>query len=486
MPQLAGQHPDRQRQVAAQPGDLAHRGIGGSQPGPGGKPGEQCPGFRRGEDVKAEHGRVVQCGQPAAAGDEHQAARGARQQRLDLLVAGGVIEQQKDLLARHVAAPLPGPRVQPRRDLRRGYPGDQQQAGQRIGGVDRPPPGGVGVQRQEELPVREGPGQPVRRMHREGGLADPGHPIDRVDLYHPATSRRRRGQHSHQLRELGLPAGEGGDVARQRPAGRRRERPRHLLPGRQHLGRRNLAAGRGHEQLARRLGQAQRAGQQNAGVLVSGAGDTPLQVTDRTGAQACRLRQLLLRQPGLSAQLPQQPGKTKLRLGHRPSPLTTCPPRPSRASREPPAQTVRQPRRPGHPRHPKPAGQPLTADRRGALSSHCRAAAARICIWGPRPAPEPGRRISVGCSVSGSAWWGHSPLPIVEVSRAGQPEGIPVIANDATLTNWPPPKTAAWSRQRAQCPAGGNFNLFMKAVAGLCHPPAGLRPAPARKERNQP
>ena len=292
----------------------------------------------------------MHCGQPAAAGDEHQAARGAGQQRLDLLLAGGVVEQQKDLLARHVAAPLPGPRVQPGRDLPRGQPGGQQQAGQRIGGVDRPPPGGVGVQREEELPVREGPGQPVRRMHREGGLADPGHPVDRVDLYHPATGSRR-GQHSHQLRELGLPAGEGGDVARQRPAGRRRERPRHLLPGRQHLGRRGLAAGRGHEQLTRRPGQAQRTGQQNAGVLVGGAGDTPLQVTDRTGAQACRLRQLLLRQPGLSAQLPQQPGKTKLRPGHRPSPLTTCPPRPSRASREPPWEN----RTPAPPAWPSPS-----------------------------------------------------------------------------------------------------------------------------------
>ena len=91
------------------------------------------------------------------------------------------------------------------------------------------------------------------------------------------------------------------------------------LPGRQHLGRRGLAAGRRHEQLAHRSGQVQRAGQQDAGVLVGGAGDAPFQVTDRTGAKARRLRQLLLRQPGLSAQLPQQPGETQLRLGHRPS-----------------------------------------------------------------------------------------------------------------------------------------------------------------------
>ena len=55
-------------------------------------------------------------------------------------------------------------------------------------GSDRPLPRGVGVQRQEELPVREGSGQPVRGVHREGGLADPGHPADRVNAHDPPPS----------------------------------------------------------------------------------------------------------------------------------------------------------------------------------------------------------------------------------------------------------------------------------------------------------
>ena len=45
--QLAGEHPDGQRQVPAQPGDLVHRGIGGLHPGPGGQPGEQRRGLAR-------------------------------------------------------------------------------------------------------------------------------------------------------------------------------------------------------------------------------------------------------------------------------------------------------------------------------------------------------------------------------------------------------------------------------------------------------
>jgi hypothetical protein len=60
-------------------------------------------------------------------------------------------------------------------------------------------------------------------------------------------------------------------------------------------------------------GQAQRAGQQHCGVLAGGAVDAPLQVTDRPRAHGRRLGQLLLGQPGLSPQLPQQPGEVELR-----------------------------------------------------------------------------------------------------------------------------------------------------------------------------
>jgi len=72
----------------------------------------------------------------------------------------------------------------------------------------------VSVQWQKELPVREGPGQPVRGVHREGGLPDPGHPVDRADAHHPA-ARRHGVQRPHQPREFGLSAGEGGDIPRQ-------------------------------------------------------------------------------------------------------------------------------------------------------------------------------------------------------------------------------------------------------------------------------
>ena len=75
------------------------------------------------------------------------------------------------------------------------------------------------------------------------------------------------------------------------------------FPGRQHVIGRDLAAGRGHEHPAYRLGEVERSGQHQRGVLVGRPVDAPLQVADRPGAQAGRLRQLLLGQLRLDPQL---------------------------------------------------------------------------------------------------------------------------------------------------------------------------------------
>ena len=206
---------------------------------------------------------------------------GAGQQREYLLAANGVVEDQQQLPASQPAPPQRHPRLHPGRDLRGRNPRRQQQAGQRVVRVDRLPSGGVPVQRQEELAVGEVPGQPVRGVHREGRLADPGHAADRVDGDHPTTSRHA-GQRPRQLGQLSLPAGEGGDIARQRPGRRGLEGSRRLaLPGRQHLCGRSASARGGDEQRAHRLGQAQRIGQQAGRVPVGGTVDSPFQVADR-------------------------------------------------------------------------------------------------------------------------------------------------------------------------------------------------------------
>ena len=376
MVQLAGQHPDGQRQVPAQPGDLCGRPRPGAQIGAPGQPAQQRRGLTRRQGVQADRRGVRQRGQVPAAGDQHHAAG---QQRGDLLMGGRVIEQQQHLLPGQEVPPPSGPGRQAGRDLLRPGPGGQQQAGQRVGRVDRPLTRRVGVQRQEELPVRELFGQPVRRVDRKRRLADPGHPADRVDPHH--TPAGRCGRHrAGQLRELGRPAGEAGDVAGQRPGRRRRGR---AFADSQHLARRDPAARCGLEQRPLRPGQAQRPGQQPGRIVAGRAVHAPLQVADRPRGQARRLRQLLLGQPGIIPQLPQQPGKAQRRLPrHRPiAPHTPCPPLTGDA----------------RPRHGQdPANKPN--NRAG------RPASARQQVTGQPSAAKPGRHTILWVSCGRHVW----------------------------------------------------------------------------------
>jgi serine protease DegQ len=103
------------------------------------------------------------------------------------------------------------------------------------------------------------------------------------------------------LLERGQPA-VGGTGHRLRP------RPG-AVRGRQDPRGRDVAAGRRHEQLCRRPGQAQRTGQQHRGVLVRGVVDASLQVADRPRGHPRRRRQLLLGQLRPGPQPPQQPGE---------------------------------------------------------------------------------------------------------------------------------------------------------------------------------
>ena len=92
MVQLAGHHAQGQRQPAAQRGDLRHGRVGGVEARPGGEPGQQPGGLAGRQRVQADDPGVLQRGQVPAAGDQHQGAAGARQQRPDLVAAGGVVE----------------------------------------------------------------------------------------------------------------------------------------------------------------------------------------------------------------------------------------------------------------------------------------------------------------------------------------------------------------------------------------------------------
>ena len=85
--QLAGEHPDRQRQAAAQPGDLADPGVGWAEAGPDGQADQQRGRLAGREGVQADRWASSSAVSRRPAGDQHQAAAVAGQQRPDLLAA---------------------------------------------------------------------------------------------------------------------------------------------------------------------------------------------------------------------------------------------------------------------------------------------------------------------------------------------------------------------------------------------------------------
>jgi hypothetical protein len=213
------------------------------------------------------------------------AAGRARQQRPDLRRGRRVVQHHQHPPVGQLGPPQPGPLLHRVRYPVTGHADRAQQHVQRGGRVGGRRAGGVPVQVDEELPVRVAVGQPVRHVHRQGGLADAGHAVDGGDHHGPA-GRVRAGQRRQQALHLALAAGEVGDVAGQvaapprprRPAGRRRRPPRcRGRRGGRLAGQQPLVRG---AQLRRRVG-AQLVPEPAAQLLVGG---------ERVGLPAARLQ----------------------------------------------------------------------------------------------------------------------------------------------------------------------------------------------------
>ena len=152
--------------------------------------------------------------------------------------------------------------------------------------------------------------------------------------------------------------------------------------------------------------QAQRIGEQQRGVFVRGAVDAAFQVTDRPGADARRLRQLLLGQPCPRSQLPQQAGETQRAiLGHVPSVPPCCLP--------PAGQSCPNSRQPGPPLLP-PA---VTHSGPASAANGARSGAQDPDRLTYRPGP-------VGCPVGDHAWSAPPPPASVGTSRDTSPAGV--------------------------------------------------------------
>ena len=168
---------------------------------------------------------------------------------------------------------------------------------------------GVGVQVDEQLPVREPVPQHMRHVHRQGGLPDPRHPVDRTDRHHPA--RPAAPISSDHLR---FAAGERGDVGRQRAGGSvaPSERLGKYIPG---YGRVSARGSLKPGPVVPR--QAEGIRQPPGSVLTWGPTDPAFQVTDGPVTHPGGVRQLFLSQAGSCAQRAQQAAKRyREQLGH--------------------------------------------------------------------------------------------------------------------------------------------------------------------------
>jgi len=278
--------PQREREPPARLGDLGqHRVRRAGRAALARSGGEQGDRVPQRKHVERHRAGLVEADEAPPAGHQHQAARGARQQRRHLRLARRVVQQDQHPAPGDPAAVERGAVVRVVRDVLAGHPERPEHAVERVGGVDRRHALGVPVQVAEQLPVRVAVGEPVRDVHRERRLADARHPVDRRDHHRCGVGDLP------EVGQLGRAAGEpgrrSGQLARHHPRGGRRRRAGQERP----FGRGEPQ--RGREQLHRRAAGSSRRAR--------------LQPPDRPDAHAGPLRELLLGQQRAFPPRPQAP-----------------------------------------------------------------------------------------------------------------------------------------------------------------------------------
>jgi len=144
--------------------------------------------------------------QTVPAGDHHQAAGAAGQQRPHLLHAARVVQHHEQAPVGQQRAVQPGGLLQLRGDLLGRHAQRVEEPGERL---DRPQQRGrrVAAQVDVQLPVAEALADPVGPIHRQRGLADPGAPRHRGDG-HRAGFLAGRGQDRVEVGQFPGSAGE--------------------------------------------------------------------------------------------------------------------------------------------------------------------------------------------------------------------------------------------------------------------------------------
>jgi hypothetical protein len=213
--QVGGSDPQRQRQVGAPLGQRGGRVRLGVDPRLAKEPRQQGVGLLGGEHVQGEPPGAFlghQSTQPVAAGDQHQAAEAAREQRANLVGAASVVEQHQYALAGQQRAVHARRLLHLDRGLLGGHTKRVQEPGERVDRSDRRRRR-VAAQVDVQLPVGKPLADPVGPMDGQGGLADPGGPGDRRDHHRGGVYARL--PQLVQLVELVVAAGEGRHIGGQ-------------------------------------------------------------------------------------------------------------------------------------------------------------------------------------------------------------------------------------------------------------------------------
>jgi hypothetical protein len=166
-----------------------------------------------------------EAGELVAAGHHHQAGRAAGQQRADLVGVAGVVQQYQHPPAGEQAPVQANLCVHIGRDQVPRHVQRVQETADRLGPGHRPAGRVEAAQVDVELAVGEPVGDPVRPVHRQGGLADAGRTGDRGDDHGRRGAPAAATDQAVQGGQLGGPAGEPVDAGGQLPghhgAGRR-------------------------------------------------------------------------------------------------------------------------------------------------------------------------------------------------------------------------------------------------------------------------
>ena len=219
---LGGQ-PQRERQPAAQPGDLVRALVGHRQPG---HLLDQGGGRGRFQHVQRQRHRALpdhKTGEPVPACHDRPGGPGARQQWPDLLGVAGVVEHDQDRLAGRQGTEQGGALAGVEGDALGGHAKRPQEALQGDGRCQRRCLRVVALEVDVERARGERALRPVRPPHREGGLADAAHTAHRD---HPRRSALRVPG-----REQGVERGESL-VAAHEAGSDRGQLPGHRMGGR--------------------------------------------------------------------------------------------------------------------------------------------------------------------------------------------------------------------------------------------------------------